>query len=108
MAQLFTKIKLYLGRDFSSEEVLLQDDRIGGVANPYIAEWNIPDEKSQPTVEQLDALESEATTLESNHKVDVTRRTAYGSWNDQLDEIYHDIDAWKARLQTIKTNNPKS
>ena len=57
---------------------------------------------------QLDALDAQATTLESNNQVDVTRRKEYGSWNDQLDEIYHDIDAWKARLQTIKTNNPKS
>jgi hypothetical protein len=36
------------------------------------------------------------------------RKKAYGSWEDQLDEIYHDIDAWRTRIQTIKTNNPKS
>ena len=103
MAQLSNKIIAYLGRtpDFK-EEVKLQND--GG--SDYIAEWNVAEE--QPTDEQLNALEAEATTLESNNQVDETRRMAYGSWNDQLDEIYHDIDAWKARLQTIKTNNPKS
>jgi len=106
MAQLNTKIKIYLDRDFSREEVLLQDDMVDGVSNPYIKEWNV--EEVQPTEEQLNNLEAEATTLESNNKVDATRRKEYGSWNDQLDEIYHDIDAWKARLQTIKTNNPKS
>ena len=103
---LYYKVKAYLGRDFTMEEVRLVKEP--STTNYSIAEWNISDEKAQPTVEQLDALESEATTLESNNQVDVTRRTAYGSWNDQLDEIYHDIDAWKARLQTIKTNNPKS
>ena len=36
------------------------------------------------------------------------RKKAYGSWEDQLDEIYHDIDAWKTRIQGIKDNNPKS
>ena len=104
MAQLSDKIRAYLDRkvDFL-KDVILQDDG-DGVA--YIAEWNVAE--AQPTEEQLNALESQADTLESNNQVDGTRRTAYGSWNDQLDEIYHDIDAWKARLQTIKTNNPKS
>ena len=103
MAQLSSKIKKYLDREVDfTKDVRLQDDGDGA----YIKEWNVAEE--QPTDEQLNALEAEATTLESNNQVDATRRTAYGSWNDQLDEIYHDIDAWKARLQTIKTNNPKS
>jgi len=107
MAQLSTKIKLYLNRtvDFQ-KDVLLKDDMVDRVSNPYIKEWNVAE--PQPTQEQLDALDAQATTLESNIEVDGTRKTAYGSWNDQLDEIYHDIDAWKERLQTIKTNNPKS
>ena len=103
MAQLSNKIKLYLDREVDfTKDVRLQDDGDGA----YIKEWNVDEE--QPTQEQLDALDAQATTLESNNQVDATRRTAYGSWNEQLDEIYHDIDAWKARLQTIKTNNPKS
>ena len=103
MAQLSSKIRKYLDREVDfTKDVRLQDDGDGA----YIKEWNVAEE--QPTDEQLNALEAEATTLESNNQVDRTRRTAYGSWNDQLDEIYHDIDAWKARLQTIKTNKPKS
>ena len=107
MGNLHSKIKIYLGRDFTSEEVLLQDDQINRVSNPYIKEWNVAG-LAQPTDAQLDALDAQATTLESNSQVDSTRRKEYGSWNDQLDKIYHDMDAWKARLQTIKTNNPKS
>ena len=103
---IYYNVKAYLGRDFTMEEVRIVKEP--NTTNYSIAEWNISDEKAQPTVEQLDALESEATTLESNNQVDSTRKKEYGSWNDQLDEIYHDIDAWKARLQTIKTNNPKS
>jgi hypothetical protein len=103
MAQLSYKIKVYLDREVDFlKDVLLQDDGNGA----YIKEWNV--EEAQPTDAQLDALDAQATTLENNNQVDTTRRTAYGSWNDQLDEIYHDIDAWKARLQTIKTNNVKS
>ena len=104
MAQLSNKIRKYLDREVDfDKDVLLQDDGDGVV---YIKEWNVAE--AQPTDAQLDALDSQATTLESNNQVDSTRKKEYGNWNDQLDEIYHDIDAWKARLQTIKTNNPKS
>ena len=105
MAQLSSKIKIYLDREVDfDKDVILQDDSDDKGA--YIKKWNVAE--AQPTDAQLDALDAQATTLESNKQVDTTRRTEYGSWNDQLDEIYHDIDAWKARLQTIKTNNPKS
>ncbi len=104
MTQLSNKIKLYLDREVDFEkDVLLQDDSNGqGV---YIKEWNV--DEAQPTDEQLNAFESEATTLESNNRVDATRRTAYGSWRDQLDEIYHDIDDWKARIKAVKDANAK-
>ena len=109
MAQLSNKIKLYCKTNDVSEvdfskDVILQDDSDGKGA--YIKEWNL--DIAQPTAEQLASYETAANTAESNAQVDATRRQAYGSWNDQLDEIFHDIDAWKARIQGIKTNNPKS
>ena len=102
MKNLANKIELYLGRkpDFL-KEVILHDDGSGA----KIFEWNVAEE--QPTDEQLNAFESEATKLENNSKVDATRRTSYGSWNEQLDEIYHNIDDWKARIKKIKDDNPK-
>ena len=36
------------------------------------------------------------------------RKRLYGSWESQLDEIFHNIEAWKTRIQKIKTENPKS
>ena len=107
MAQLSTKIKSYCEAngvsnvDFLSD-VHLQDDGQGA----YIKEWNL--DIAQPTDEQLASYETAANTAEANAQVDATRRQAYGSWGDQLDEIYHNIDAWKTRIQTIKDNNPKS
>ena len=102
MSNLPNKIRIYLDREVDfRKDVIVQDDGQG----QYIKEWNVAE--AQPTDEQLNALESEATTLESNNQVDATRRTAYGSWNDQLDEIYHDIDAWKVRIQAIKDANAK-
>ena len=109
MAQLSNKIKEYCKAngvsnvDFRSD-VMLQDDSNGQGA--YIKEWNLSIAK--PTDEQLASYETAANTAESNTQVDATRRQAYGSWNDQLDEIFHDIDAWRTRIQAIKTNNPKS
>jgi hypothetical protein len=109
MANLSTKIKMYAAAngvasvDFM-KDVMLQDDSNGQGA--YIKEWNL--DIARPTDEQLASHESSANTAESNAQVDATRRQAYGSWNDQLDEIFHDIDAWKARIQGIKDNNPKS
>ena len=35
------------------------------------------------------------------------RLEGYGSWPDQLDEMFHDFDAWKARIQSVKDANPK-
>ena len=109
MAQLSTKIKMYCDANGVSEvdflnDVKLQDDSDGkGV---YIKEWNL--DITQPTDAQLSAQESAADTEEANNVVRSTRRTAYGDIGEQLDEIYKDIDAWKARIKSIKDNNPKS
>ena len=99
------KIILYLGRtpNFTSE-VILRDKGDGVV---YIDEWNISSEKAKPTDEQLNALTSQAETLEKNETVRATRKVAYGDIGEQLDEIYKDIDAWKARIKKIKDDNPK-
>ena len=106
MAQLSNKIKEYCKANGVSnvdflKDVMLQDDGQGA----YIAEWNL--DIAQPTDEQLASYETAGNTAEANAQVDATRRQAYGYWGDQLDEIYHDIEAWKTRIQTIKDNNPK-
>ena len=36
------------------------------------------------------------------------RINEYGSWQSQLDEIYHEgLDSWKARISSIKAKYPK-
>ena len=109
MANLSTKIKMYCDANGVSEvdfmkDVMLQDDSDGNGA--YIKEWNL--DIAQPTDAQLSAQESAAKTEEANNVVRSTRRTAYGDIGEQLDEIYKDIDAWKARIKSIKDANPKS
>ena len=109
MANLSTKIKMYCNANGVSEvdfmnDVKLQDDSDGNGA--YIKEWNL--DIAQPTDAQLSAQESAADTEEANNNVRSTRKAAYGDIGEQLDEIYKDIDAWKARIKSIKDNNPKS
>ena len=108
MASLSSKIKEYAKAngvadvDFMSD-VMLQDDSNGQGA--YIKEWNL--DIAKPTDEQLATYETVANTAEANASVDNARKQAYGSWQDQLDEIYHDIDAWKTRIAQVKADNPK-
>ena len=109
MANLSTKIKMYCDANGVSEvdfmkDVMLQDDSDGNGA--YIKEWNLS--ISQPTDAQLSAQETAANKEEANATVRSTRRTAYGDVGEQLDEIYKDIDSWKARIKSIKDANPKS
>jgi hypothetical protein len=109
MANLSTKIKMYCDANGVSEvdfmkDVKLQDDSDGNGA--YIKEWNL--DIAQPNDAQLSAQETAANKEEANNEVRNTRRIAYGDIGEQLDEIYKDIDAWKARIKSIKDNNPKS
>ena len=109
MANLSTKIKMYAAAngvanvDFT-KDVMLQDDSDGKGA--YIKEWNLAIAK--PSDAQLAEQETAANTEEANATVRSTRKAAYGDIGEQLDEIFKDIDAWKARIQSIKDDNPKS
>ena len=107
MATYNTKIKLYCEAnskvaDFGPNgNIVLQNDGSGD----YIHTWSV-DGLAQPTDSQLASYDTAGNTEESNNNVRATRRAAYGDIGDQLDEIYKDIDAWKARIKKIKDDNP--
>jgi len=105
MSTLDKKIIAYLERtpDFF-QEVILQDDGDGVV---YIKEWNATD-KPKPTDAQLDALSSQATTLENNAIAVANRQKSYGSVSSQIEFITEKgLEAWKTNVQSIKTKYPK-
>ena len=111
MASLSTKVSLYCTAnsktaDFGSGgNVSLQDDSDG--KGPYIKSWSV-DGLTKPTDSQIASYETAGNTEEKNNTVKSTRKAAYGDIGDQLDEIYKDIDSWKARIKSIKDANPKS
>ena len=104
MASLFTKTKLYIEANsdtWNDTKVSLQNDGSGD----YIKTWTYSFAK--PSDSQIASYETAGNTEESNDIVRATRRAAYGDIGAQLDEIYKDIDAWKARIKKIKDDNPK-
>jgi len=104
MPSLANKIKIYLDRKPNfNNEVILQDDGQGA----YIKEWNV-DGVAKPTDAQLDALSSQATTLENNAIAVANRQKEYGSIASQIEFITEKgLEAWKTNVQSIKTKYPK-
>ena len=111
MASLSTKIKLYCEANGKTADfapggnVELVDNSDG--KGPFISSWSVSG-LAQPSDSDLAAHDAAGDTEESNNTVRNTRKAAYGDIGDQLDEIFKDIDAWKARIQGIKDANPKS
>ena len=71
---------------------------VNGVKVQFTAE-----EETQRDIDEAQVL---AEKQANAHKG--SRRNEYGEIGDQLDEIFKDIDAWKARIQTIKDKYPKA
>jgi hypothetical protein len=104
MSTLDKKIIAYLNRtpDFL-EEVKLQDDGQGA----YIKEWNV-DGVDKPTDAQLNALSSQADTLEKNNIAVANRQKEYGTPQEMIEFITENgLEAWQTNVQAIKTKYPK-
>tara|TARA_R100000963_G_C4542080_1_gene38752 strand:+ start:140 stop:484 length:345 start_codon:yes stop_codon:yes gene_type:complete len=113
MSNLSKKIELYLGRkpDFVSEVILVDELGNGTVT---IKSWNAED-KVEPTISQLNALNTQANTKINDEKILNTRKSAYGNIESQLDKLYHDMTAgkldatgeWHKSIKKVKDDNPK-
>ena len=109
MTQYYIKVKLYLEANSKTweaeqDKIRLQDDGHGA----FIRTWNV-NGLAKPTEEQIASYEASAVVEEENKVVISTRKTAYGPWDKQLEEIYDNgIDSWKTRIAKIKSDNPKS
>ena len=117
MAQLYTKVELYLkanSKTWEAEQdnIKLQNDSDGN--GDYIHTWNVSG-LAEPTAEQIASYESSATTEENNNVIRATRKSAYGLIGDQLDLLYKDMLAdkgdksgeWFKAIKAVKDANPK-
>ena len=108
MENISVKIEEYVGRkvDFPSECELMQ----ASDGSIEITRWAVRD-KSQPTMEQLEALGDQAeATITANQKR-AARKNAYPSIGDQLDMQYWDeingTTTWKDAIAAVKSAHPK-
>jgi len=105
MTHLRYKIQAYLGREISLQnDVEIEKDESGVET---INEWYTTD-KPKPTDAQLNALSSQAETLEKNAIAVANRQKEYGSIASQIEFITEKgLEAWKTNVQSIKTKYPK-
>ena len=118
MAQLYTKVKLYLEANSKTvsefdNNIKLQNDSDGN--GDYIHTWNVSG-LAKPNDEQLASYNTAGNTEDANNAVRNTRRNAYGDIGDQLDLLYKDMLAdkgdktgeWFKAVKAVKDANPKS
>ena len=109
MTHLSYKIKIYLDREVDfTKDVILQDDMVDGISNPYIKEWKVAE--VQPTDAQLDALESQANDMEALNQVYANRKSEYPSVQDLVVALYDTDDkaAIDSKRAEIKLKYPKT
>jgi len=111
MATLYTKVKLYLEAnsktwDAEQDNIILQNDGDGD----YIHTWSV-DSLDKPTDSQLDSYETAGNTAETNAGIDATRRSQYGTWQQQIEMIYKDqkngTTTFKDHCDKVRSDNPK-
>ena len=107
LTQLSNKVREYCKQNGINnvnftKDVILQNDGDGA----YIKEWNL--DINKPTDSQLTALENECDKIERNIETNQKRILEYGTWKEQLDDIYHNgIDGWKEKIKAVNDKYPK-
>jgi len=59
------------------------------------------------TVDQIKTKKAELDKIDEANEYQMQRVKEYPRIEEQLDMIYHDIDAWKTKIKTIKDKYPK-
>ena len=108
---LYYKVKLYLEDnsktwDVEKNNIVLQNDGSGD----YIHTWNVSG-LNKPTDSQLASYETAGNTAETNARIDKTRRSQYGTWQEQMEMIYKDqkngTTTFKDHCDKVRSDNPK-
>ena len=108
MASLYTKTKLYIEDNsdtWDDTKVSLQNDGSGD----YIKTWTYSFDK--PNDSKIAEYETAANAAETNAGIDATRRSQYGTWQQQMEMIYKDqkngTSTFKDHCDKVRSDNPK-
>ena len=112
MADLSTKLELY-AKDNSKTldfapggNVRLEDNGSGA----FIKEWNVSG-LAKPSDSKIAEYETAGNTAEKNYGINATRRSQYGSWQEQMEMIYKDqkngTSTFKDHCDKVRSDNPK-
>ena len=108
MASLYTKTKLHIEANSSTwddTKVSLQNDGSGD----YIKTWTYSFAK--PNDSKIASYETAGNTAETNAGIDATRRSQYGTWQQQMEMIYKDqkngTSTFKDHCDKVRSDNPK-
>ena len=111
MASLKTKIKLYLEANSKTWEaerknIFLEDNTNG----TFIKNWSVSG-LDKPSDSKIAEYETAGNTFETNAGIDATRRSQYGTWQDQMEMIYKDqkngTSTFKDHCDKVRSDNPK-
>ena len=69
-------------------------------------DWLSPDIE-QPSEKQIQAKLAELQAEYDSKQYQRDRAVAYDPIPEQLDQIYHDMDGWKAKIKAVKDKYPK-
>ena len=80
---------------------------IVGPTNGTLKDYDFKDGQTPPTEKAIQAKLSELQADYDSKKYQRDRAVAYDPIPEQLDQIYHDIDGWKAKVKAVKDKYPK-
>ena len=69
--------------------------------------FDFHDDQTPPTEKAILAKLSELEADYDSKQYQRNRAVAYDPITEQLDQIYHDIDGWKAKIKAVKDKYPK-
>ena len=79
----------------------------GAITQKVDGEIVYHDDQTPPTKEEIQAKLSELQADYDAKQYQRDRSVAYDPIPEQLDQIYHDIDGWKAKVKAVKDKYPK-
>ena len=86
---------------------LVNNTEISGPVNGPITEYTFHNNQTPPTEEAIQAKLQELQAEYEANQYQRDRAVAYDPIPEQLDQIYHDMDGWKAKIKAVKDAHPK-